>query len=150
MKYRRDAGRMDKPRRLKVKEMMLSLGITAFAMMAGAACYHQVLAADKPEVASVQPMEATAYCYGTIRCDGGAVRTGTCAGKPEWYGKVAAIYLDDNGSLGEFLGYFEILDTGGDDRITEGLVLDIYTPNYDACIEFGRRKVIVLLIDGEG
>lgn len=138
----------------KAKEIMLSISIAAFAMLAGAACYHQaVMAADKPvrEVAPVQlQIEATAYCYGTIRCDGGAVRTGTCAGKPEWYGKVAAIYLDDNGSTGEFLGYFEILDTGGDDRITDGLVLDIYIPNYDACIEFGRRKVIVLLVDGEG
>lgn len=134
----------------KVKEIMLSISIATFAMLAGAACYHQVLAADKPEVALVQPMEATAYCYGTTRCDGGAVRTGICAGKKDWYGKVAAIYLDDNGSLGEFLGYFEILDTGGDDRIKNGTVLDIYIPDYDACIEFGRRKVIVLLVDGEG
>lgn len=136
----------------KVKEIVLSVSVAVFAMLAGAACYHQVLAADKPivEVAPVQQMEATAYCYGTTRCDGGAVRTGTCAGKPEWYGKVAAIYLDDNGSPGEFLGYFEILDTGGDERIQEGTVLDIYIPDYNACIEFGRRKVLVTLIDGEG
>lgn len=140
----------------KVKEIILSIGIAAFAMMAGAACYHQaVLAADKPirEVAPVQHqhrMEATAYCCGATRCDGGAVRTGTCAGKPDWYGKVAAIYLDDNGSPGEFLGYFEILDTGGDDRIRNGTALDIYIPDYDSCIEFGRRKVVVVFIDGEG
>lgn len=137
----------------KVKGIILSISIAAFAMLAGAACYHQaVLAADKPvrEVALVQPMEATAYCQGTIRCDGGVVRTGICAGKKDWYGKVAAIYLDDNGSQGEFLGYFEILDIGGDDRIKEGLVLDIYIPEPSACIEFGRQKVLVVLIDGEG
>ncbi len=135
----------------KVKETILSTSIAGFAMLAGAACYHQaVLAADKPKVALVQPMEATAYCYGTTRCDGGAVRTGICAGKKDWYGKVAAIYLDDNGNPGEFLGYFEILDTGGVERIRNGTVLDIYIPNYDACIEFGRRKVIVSIIDGEG
>lgn len=135
----------------KVKEIVLSVSVAVFAMLAGAACYHQVaLAADKPKVAPVQQMEATAYCYGTIRCDGGAVRTGTCAGKPEWHGKVAAIYLDNNGSPGEFLGYFEILDTGGDERIRNGTVLDIYIPDYDACIGFGRQKVIVTIIDGEG
>lgn len=137
----------------KVKETILSISIAAFAMLAGAACYHQaVMAADKPvgEVAPVQPMEATAYCQGTIRCDGGAVRTGTCAGKPDWYGKVAAIYMDNGGNPGEFLGYFEILDTGGDERIRNGTVLDIYIPDYDACIEFGRRKVLVVLIDGKG
>lgn len=131
----------------KVKETILSISIAAFAMLAGAACYHQaVMAADKPvgEVALVQPMEATAYCQGTIRCDGGAVRTGTCAGKP------AAIYMDNGGNPGEFLGYFEILDTGGDERIRNGTVLDIYIPDYDACIEFGRRKVLVVLIDGKG
>ena len=135
----------------KAKEVMLSVLTAAFAMLAGAACYHQVLAADKPvmEVAPVQQMEATAYCYGTTRCDGGTVRAGTCAGKPEWYGKVAAIYLDDNGTPGEFLGYFEILDTGGDERIQDGTVLDIYISEHDACIEFGRQKVIVSIIDGE-
>lgn len=137
----------------KVKEILLSLGTAAFAMLAGAACYHQVvLASDKPvtEVAPVQRIEATAYCYGATRCDGGTVRTGTCAGKPEWYGRVAAIYLDDNGTPGEFLGYFEILDTGGDERIKSGAVLDIYIPDHDACIEFGRQKVIVSIIDGKG
>lgn len=114
----------------KAKEIMLSFGIAAFAMLAGAACYHQVLAADKPtkEVAPVQQqMEVTAYCYG----------------------KVAAIYLDNGGEMGEFLGYFEILDTGGDERIQDGLVLDIYIPDHDVCIEFGRQKVIVTIIDGE-
>ena len=136
----------------KVKEILLSLGTAAFAMLAGAACYHQVLAADKPvmEVAPVQQMEATAYCCGTTRCDGGTVRTWTCAGRKDWYGKVAAIYLDDNGTPGEFLGYFEILDTGGDERIKSGAVLDIYIPDHDACIDFGRKKVIVSIIDGEG
>ena len=137
----------------KVKEVILSLSIAAFVMLAGAACYHQVLAADKPvvEVAPVQQlMEVTAYCHGTVRCDGGAVRSGICAGKPEWYGKVAAIYMDDNGEPGEFLGYFEILDTGGDERIKNGLVLDIYIPDHDTCIEFGRQKVIVSIIDGKG
>lgn len=83
-------------------------------------------------------MEATAYCYGTTRCDGQPVRTGICAGTPEWYGKVAAIYKDDNGKPGEFIGYFEILDTGGDERIRNGN------------IKFGRQKVLVTLIDGEG
>lgn len=137
----------------KVKEIILSLGVAVFAMTAGAACYHQIaLAADKPdaEVAPVQQMEATAYCYGTTRCDGGTVRTGICAGKTEWHGKVAAIYLDDGGNPGKFLGYFEILDTGGDERIKNGTVLDIYIPDHDACIKFGRQKVIVSIIDGEG
>lgn len=40
----------------KAKEIILSISIAAFSMLAGAACYRQVLAADKPvrEVAPVQ------------------------------------------------------------------------------------------------
>lgn len=106
--------------------------------------------ADESYDGDMIPMEATAYCYGTTRCDGQPVRHGICAGKPEWYGKVAAVYEDNGGTPGEFLGYFEILDTGGDERIKNGTVLDIYHPDYDACIEFGRQDVIVVLIDGEG
>ena len=40
------------------------------------------------------PMEATAYCYGITRFDGGRVRKGICAAKPEWYGKTAAVYVN--------------------------------------------------------
>lgn len=121
-----------------------------FFLLAGIFGYHQIaLAADKPETETLA-LEVTAYCCGTTRCDGGAVRTGICAGKPEWHGKVAAIYLSDDETLGEFLGYFEVLDTGGDERIRSGAVLDIYIPDYDSCIEFGRKKVVVVFVDGEG
>lgn len=95
------------------------------------------------------PMEATAYCYGITRFDGGRVRKGICAAKPEWYGKTAAVYVNEDGKPGEFLGYYECLDTGGQD-IKEGKVLDIYHPDYNWCIVFGRKKVLVLLIEGEG
>ena len=94
-------------------------------------------------------MEATAYCYGTTRCDGKKVRMGICAGKKEWYGKVAAVYEDAGGVPGNFIGFYECLDTGGED-IRSGKVLDIYNPDEDWCIRFGRKKVFVCLIDGEG
>ena len=95
-------------------------------------------------------MEATAYCYGTTRCDGRSVRIGVCAAKPEWYGKLAAVYEDAYGKPGEFIGYFECLDTGGDERIKDGRCIDIYNPDEAWCIKFGRKKVLVCLIDGEG
>lgn len=96
------------------------------------------------------PMDATAYCYGSTRCDGGNTYDGICAAKKEWYGKVAAIYEDDgSGNLGKFIGYYECLDTGGE-AIREGKTIDIYHPSYDWCRKFGRKKVLVMLIDGEG
>lgn len=95
-------------------------------------------------------VEATAYCDGTTRCDGGKVRQGICAGKKEWYGKVIALYENDNGNPGEFLGYYECLDTGGDHRIKEGKCVDIYNPSREWCLNFGRKKCLAVIIDGVG
>lgn len=94
-------------------------------------------------------VKATAYCLGTLRCDGKPIRTGVIAGKPEWYGKLIAVYEDNDGELGDFIGYFECLDTGGS-TITNGKVVDIYNPSYDWCINFGVKNVIIVLIDGKG
>lgn len=107
-------------------------------------------AEEEPDGVTYLPIEATAYCYGTTRCDGGRVRIGIAAAKPEWYGKTACIYMDDNGEPGEFIGYFELLDTGGDYRIQDGKCIDIYHPDEEWCRQFGRRKVLVVLVDAVG
>lgn len=118
-----------------------------------------VLAAEKEEVGDLvlpnwEPefikMECTAYCYGTTRSDNKPVRKGICAGATKYYGKTAAIYEDNNGKPGEFIGYYEVLDTGGDERIKNGQCLDIYDPDYNWCINFGRKKVLVVMLDGVG
>lgn len=101
------------------------------------------------------PMEATAYCSGEITADGSRVREGICAAKKEWIGLTAAVYLDElrkdgtNGP-GEFLGYYEIRDTGGNELIKNGQAIDIYNPSLDWCINFGRKNVWVVLMKGEG
>ena len=76
-------------------------------------------------------------------------RWGICAGKPEWYGKVIALYESDNGKIGEFIGYFECFDTGSE-QIKNGEVIDIYNESREWCKQFGRKKVIAYIIDGEG
>ena len=95
------------------------------------------------------PMEATAYCSGTTCSTGVRVRVGIVASKPDWYGKVAMIYRNNNGQVGEFLGYYEVLDTGSE-RIKNGEVIDIYNPSEAWCKQFGRQDVLVKLIDGNG
>ena len=96
------------------------------------------------------PMECTAYCTGTIRCDGGPARTGVCAGASRYYGKTAAIYENVGGQPGEFLGYYEVLDTGGDYRIQNGTCLDVYLETEWECIQWGRKNVLVVMLDGVG
>lgn len=106
---------------------------------------------EKDCVPDAIEMEATAYCYGTLRCDGGPVREGICAAAPKYYGKTAIVFEKKaDGDLGEFLGYFEVLDTGGDERIQNGDVIDIYHPSEEWCRQFGRKKVYVRFVDGKG
>ena len=101
----------------------------------------------------VQPeyfeVEATAYCDGEVCCRGEIPRYGICAGKPEWYGKIIALYESNNGKIGEFIGYFECLDTGSE-RIKNGEVIDIFNPSREWCLQFGRKKVIAIIIEGRG
>lgn len=94
--------------------------------------------------------EATAYCYGEITADGSKVREGICAAKPEWIGLTAIIYEDMDGKPGEMLGIYEIKDTGGDYRIQNGTCFDIYNPDYNWCVEWGRKKVIIQLVNAVG
>ena len=95
-------------------------------------------------------MESTAYCAGTIRCDGGPARVGVCAGATRYYGMTAIMYEDDGGKPGEYLGTFEILDTGGDYRIKNGTCLDVFLPSERDCILWGRKKVLVKMVEGKG
>lgn len=93
-------------------------------------------------------MKATAYCLQGQTASGQYTREGICASKREWLGKIAAIYINDNDTIGDFLGYYEIEDTGGD-TIRNGYVIDIWMEDYDDCMEFGSPDVYVLIIDGE-
>lgn len=101
---------------------------------------------DVPEIFQV---EATAYCDGEITSTGCKVRKGIVAGKKEWEGKVVAVYKSECDEIGEFIGFFEVLDCGGAD-IKSGKVIDIYNPSREWCLNFGRQKVFIHLIDGEG
>lgn len=104
---------------------------------------------QEEEIPGIFCVEATAYCTGTTTATGCKVRQGIIAGKPEWFGKVAAVYKCEDGKIGEFIGYYECLDTGGE-AIKNGRVIDIYNPSLDWCLQFGRQKVFITLIDGEG
>lgn len=94
-------------------------------------------------------MQATAYCLHGTTADGSQTRIGIAASKPEWIGKTAVVYLDDNGERGELLGFYEIKDTGGK-SVRSGKVLDIWLPTYNECKQFGRKKVLVAIVDGVG
>lgn len=86
----------------------------------------------------------------------------TVAGKVEWLGKTVLIF-DENM---EFLGYYEFRDTGygretgtGESKILPGKsigtiecgqTIDIYFETYEKCMEWGKRKVYISIINAEG
>lgn len=91
----------------------------------------------------------------------------TVAGKVEWLGMSCAIYeCNEDGSVGDFIGYYEFTDTGygqetgyGESRILEGRTIgtiesgqciDIYFSTYEQCVQYGRKNVYVKLFDGRG
>lgn len=96
-------------------------------------------------------IEATAYCYGTTTYTGKPVREGIAAMSKRYLGMTAHVYTEDeNGNALDYIGTYEIEDTGGDYRIRNGNCIDIYIPDYDKAIEFGRQNVVVYLIEAKG
>lgn len=124
--------------------LIVSLIIALYGIIIPTMCYaaHIVDEAWQP---NFYKMQATAYCLTGSTATGTQVRPGIAASKPEWFGKVASIYLqDENGNAGEFLGNYIIEDTGGR-NIQKGKVIDIWMPTEDECFAFGRRNVIVYI-----
>ena len=115
-----------------------------------------VLTVKAADIEEPFKMYTTAYCQGTTTYTGVPVRAGICAVKKEWIYK-----CEPDGSLGEFLGYWECLDTGfggdadedGVGSIEDGRVIDMYFPTLEECknwMKLTGGKVYVQLIDAEG
>lgn len=116
----------------------------------------------KAESGEVFQMLTTAYCHGDVTSTGVATREGICAVRSEWVGKTALVWkCDKDGTQGEFLGFWECLDTGfgadsdgdGIGSIEEGRVIDMYFPTLDKAkewMELTNGKVYVQLVDAEG
>lgn len=99
----------------------------------------------------VKHIEATAYCHGELTCTGKKIREGYAAMSKRYLGMTAIVYeVDENGQPLDYIGTYEIEDTGGDYRIKNGNCIDIYIPDYDVAVEFGRKQVVVYLIEAKG
>ena len=114
------------------------------------------------EAGRVFMVMTTGYCHGTITATGTKPREGICAVRREWIGKTALVWeYGADGTQGEFLGYWECLDTGfgadsdgdGIGSIEEGKVIDMYFPTEEQVadwMELTGGKVYIQLIDAEG
>lgn len=116
----------------------------------------------KAEAGEVFRILTTAYCQGDVTATGVPVREGICAARSEWIGKTALVWqCNEDGTQGEFLGYWECLDTGfgadsdgdGIGSIQEGRVIDMYFPTLDKAqewMELTGGRVYIQLVDAEG
>lgn len=112
----------------------------------------------------VEPVlkKTTAYCVSGTTASGAQTRRGICAGRKEDIGKSAIVYyVNEDGSIGDFCGYWEILDTGvggdsdgdGIGAIEAGYVLDMYFPTLEECKQWMRDtggRIYVQIIDAKG
>ena len=88
----------------------------------------------------IEPTKIRCTCYidHGITASGSYTRLGTIAGRKEWLGYIAELNrVNPDGSIGEFIGYYEFKDTGagidtdGDgkgDSIKKGLSVDVWQP----------------------
>ena len=99
-------------------------------------------------------VECTAYCDEGITASGRPTVEGlTMAGPREWMGCAAVLWkVNEDGTIGEYIGIRQFTDTGygRDGDIQRGETVDIYIPNYDECIEWGRRRIYIQIIEGKG
>lgn len=113
----------------------------------------------------VEPIQMRCTCYINqgITASGQHTRPFIMAGRREWLGCVAIVYrINEDGTIGDFLGYYEILDTGagidtdGDgigDSIKNGKSVDVWLPNMDAVRQWQKANgdyVYIKLVRGVG
>lgn len=119
-----------------------------------------------------EPVKVRCTCYldtGTT-ASGAQTRPNIMAAKREWIGCVAEVNeINEDGSIGEFIGLFEILDTGygretghGESKILKGKTLgtietgetvDIWQPTLEAAQEWVKAHgdyIYIKIFKGAG
>ena len=89
--------------------------------------------------AQVHNFEATAYCDHGITFSGVYVQRGIVAADP----RILPIGSVIEVQAGDYSGIFSVLDTG---RLIKGNIIDIFMPDYEEAIQFGRQQVTVKVI----
>lgn len=103
------------------------------------------LPVEAAESSDLKLMRVTCYTYppGSITASGCEVREGIVAARKDWMGALVILYDTDM----NFIGYFEVLDTGfgidkdgdGVGSIQEGTSLDVFRSSLERCHEWTER-----------
>lgn len=105
--------------------------------------------AGKPvDTSQMELMNTTAYCLRGITATGGTTHQGIAACNTH-LGEIALIYSTE----GQYLGMYEITDTGGTEGLQKGTVIDVWKCNYTQChswMKLTGGKVYVKWVKGVG
>ena len=86
--------------------------------------------------AEPQKIRCTCYTLKEFTATGEIPYQGMCAYRTEDIGKVAYLYeIDEDGNKGDFIGEFEIKDTGGK-AVKKGHIVDVWRPDDEAVDEW--------------
>ena len=78
--------------------------------------------------------EATAYCDFGITHSGLLARRGMVAADPQVLPIGSILQIE----AGDYSGIYTVMDTGG---VVKGHLIDIYMPDHEEAIQFGRQKI---------
>lgn len=96
-----------------------------------------------PSVESGVVFQATAYtATGNLTATGTVARVGVIAADPRVIPMGTKVFIQYPD--GTPIGYATAEDTGG---AVKGNIIDIYMDSYNECIQFGRRNVIVTIVE---
>lgn len=105
-------------------------------------------AGHKVDTSDMELMYTTAYYCGEITANGSKVHHGGAACNPH-LGDVAIVYNLE----GEYLGTYEINDTGSSEGLQNGDVIDVYRKNLTMCnswMKLTGGRVYVQWVHGNG
>jgi len=83
--------------------------------------------------------EATAYCDLGVTFSGVYVQRGIVAADP----RVLPIGSVIEVNAGDYSGIYTVMDTGG---VIKGEIIDIFMPDYEEAVQFGRQQVEIKVI----
>ena len=130
-------------RKVMIIGLILIICLLSISASAEGLRYPEVFESSEVEF---HKMHTTAYCLHGVTGSGGTTHPGIAACDP-YLGQIAMIYSLD----GEFLGMYEVTDTGGTEAIRQGKVIDVWFPDLEQCKEWMRKtkgKCMVYFIDG--
>ena len=157
-------------RKIDWTRLVMTFGLITLMLIWLLGKYQLVQAREaNPFVESVK-FRATCYCDNGITASGKQTRPGIIAAKSDWLGYVACVNaVNEDGSIGEFIGFYEILDTGygaetgvGESSIKPGKTLgtieagqtiDFYMPTQhqaEEWIDTYGDHIFIKLIKGVG